>query len=268
MKKKDLKETQECLLDLLKYTCRVLEKNNLNYSLAYGTLIGAARHHGFIPWDDDIDIVLPYTDYLKMLNLPELNVSGAKYTVHWAGNTRINGNEKYDFSFAKIENNHTKCVFKKSDESGGAFLDVFPLTPLPEKDQQEYAKKIGYLQITLERLIIYKQNQVKELIRKCIGPLFYRAYRNRLIKESFKYANKGQRFEQLTDTWWGEDILHQAVPKEWFNDYTKLEFEGEKFNVISKYKDWLKLGYGNWQKLPPKAKRVQHHYFDLYDLRN
>lgn len=266
MEKKNLKETQLCLFDLLKYTCRVLEKNKLNYSLAYGTLIGAARHHGFIPWDDDIDIVMPYDDYLKMLQLPELNVSGAKYTVHWAGNTKLNFNEKYDFPFAKVENNRTKCVFQKSDENGGAFLDIFPLTPLPIEGQEEYAKKITKLQLGLERLIIYKENPAKEFIRKCINPI-YKVYRDKLIMESFRFTKTRQNFDKLTDTWWGKDVLTQAVPKEWFNNYAKLEFEGEEFNVISNYKKWLELGYGNWEKLPPKSERVQHHYFDLYDNR-
>ena len=265
MKRKTLKETQSYLFDLLKYSCRILENNNLNYSLAYGTLIGAARHKGFIPWDDDIDIVMPWNDYLKMLKLPELNIPDAKYTVHYSGNTKINKDEKYDFSFAKIENNYTKCIFKKSDEGGGAFLDVFPLTPLPLKEQREYAKKIGDLQTDLERLIIYKESHIKEFARKCLNPL-YRVYRDKLIKESFRYTKGDYDFDELADTWWGRDVINQSVPKEWFDDYTQLEFNGEKFKVISNYKEWLRLGYGDWEKLPPKEEQVHHHYFDLYDL--
>lgn len=267
MQKKSLKETQDCLFKLLKFTCRTLEENNLNYSLAYGTLIGAARHKGFIPWDDDIDIVMPYDDYLKMLKLPELNTPGAKYTVHYSKNTKLNNEKKYNFSFAKVEDNDTVCIFSRSDESGGAFLDIFPMTPLPLVNQYKYAKRIENLQIGLERLIIYKDNSIKENLRKCLAPL-RKLYRDRLIKESFRYADKKQNFTKLADTWWGKDLIQQAVPKDWFKDYTQLEFEGEKFKVISNYEKWLNQNYGNWEELPPKDQRTQHHYFDLYDMKD
>lgn len=256
MKKLDLKETQDCLFQILKYVDEVLEGNNLNYSLAYGTLIGAARHKGFIPWDDDLDIVMPYDDYLKMLKIPELNDRNNRYTLHYGKTER-----GYGYPFAKIEDNTTICKFKKTTDSGGAFLDIFPMTPLPQKNNKLYARKMGILHNKLAFLNSKSDNLLKNTVRSIASPL-RGYYRDKMEKEAFKYNN--EESELLTESMWSNDRLGQAVPKEWFKNYTKLEFESSRFKVISKYSNWLKIIYGNWEKLPSKEERVGHHEFVLY----
>lgn len=257
MRKLDLKETQGCLFQILVYVDKVLKKYNLNYSLAYGTLIGAARHKGFIPWDDDLDIVMPYSDYLKMLKIPEFNDTGNRYTLHYE-QTESN----YGYPFAKIEDNTTICKFKKTLDKGGAFLDIFPMTPLPGKDNKIYAKRMEVLHNRLAFINSKSDNSLKNVVHYIVSPL-RKYYRNKMENEAFKY-NTVKEAKFLTDSTWGDDRLGQAVPKEWFENYTNLEFESTKFKVISEYNSWLEIIYGNWKKLPPKEERVGHHEFDLY----
>lgn len=257
MKKLDLKETQESLLEILVYTDKILTQNNLRYSLAYGTLIGAARHKGFIPWDDDLDIVMPYNDYLRMLKLPELIGNNKKYTLHYRTTER-----NYGYPFAKIENNATICKFDNVTDKGGAFLDIFPMTPLPLTDTRTYTEKLERLHKELAFTYSKSNNLVKNTAHFIARP-FRSHYRDKMIDLAFKdVALDNSKF--LTDSTWSDDRLGQAVPEEWFNNYTNLEFESQKFKVITKYKEWLKIVYGDWRKFPPKEERIGHHGFELF----
>lgn len=257
MRKLNLKEKQNCLLEILIYTDKVFRENNLNYSLAYGTLIGAARHQGFIPWDDDLDIVMPYDDYLKMLQLPELNNLSNRYTLHYAQNDK-----NYGYPFAKIEDNNTVCRFRKTTDQGGAFLDIFPMTLLPDNNVTLYSKKMAKFHRKLAFINSKSLNPLKNIIHYLCRP-FRGFYRDRMIDYAFKYQGESTS-NLVTDSTWSNDRLNQAVPKTWFNDYIELQFESHKFKVISNYKKWLNIIYGDWEKLPPKNDRVGHHEFELY----
>lgn len=257
MKELNLKEKQACLLEILVFVDKLFRKNNLNYSLAYGTLIGAARHKGFIPWDDDLDIVMPYNDYIKMLNLPELNNLNKRYTLHYR-----KSDKDYGYPFAKIEDTNTICYFKKTTDKGGAFLDIFPMTLLPDKGALAYSAKMDKLHKKLAFIDSKSLNPLKNSIHYLSHP-FRRYYRDKMIDYAFKYQ-KYSDSGLVTDSTWSNDRVGQAVPKEWFDDYTDLEFELHKFKAISNYKSWLKIIYGDWEKLPPKNERIGHHEFELY----
>lgn len=258
MKKLNLKETQNQLLKILIYSDSIFKKYNLKYSLAYGSLIGAARHKGFIPWDDDLDIVMPVQDYLKMLDLNVLKDSDNRYTMLYPGNVK----KRYNYPFAKIEDSKTKCVFKKSNDKGGVFLDIFPITPVPMKNTWEYLRKLNRLHDRLSFTYSRSENPLKNVVH-CLSSPFYKYYRDELEKLSLKYSNLNN-YEYLVDSMWGTKKEERLIPKDWFNNYAQLEFEGHKFNVISNYDKWLKLVYGDWRSFPPKEQRVAHHDFDLY----
>ena len=258
MRKLNAKEIKGQLLDLLINVDKIFSRHSLNYSLAYGSLIGAARHKGFIPWDDDLDIVMPYEDYLKMLKLPELNKKGNRYTVHYSENERIN-NEQYNYPFAKIEDNYTKCEFKFTNDVGGAFLDIFPMTPIPETGQTEYFKQLLTLHDKLVFTYSNSTNPLKNFIHTLSRPLHCK-YRDELINKAFEFTNSNSGL--LVDATWS--VKKVPVPKNWFENYTRLSFEGHDFKVISNYKEWLEKIYGDWEQLPPVEDQVAHHYFDLY----
>lgn len=258
MRKLELRETQKTLLNILIYTDSILKKHNLRYSLAYGSLIGAARHKGFIPWDDDLDIVMPVQDYLKMLKLGELNDSSNRYSLYYPENA----SRRYNYPFAKIEDNKTKCHFYKSNDRGGAFLDIFPLTPLPSNDSQNYLRKLSELHDRLAFTYSRTDDPIKNLFHILSSPL-YKYYRNNLEDLSLKYSNL-QSYNYLIDSMWGMKKEERLLPKDWFTSYTQLEFENQRFDVISNYDKWLKMVYGDWSTLPPKKERIAHHDYELY----
>ncbi|MEE6637645.1 LicD family protein [Limosilactobacillus pontis] len=256
---KSVRERQKILLNILIYADKVMTENNINYSLAYGSLIGAARHKGFIPWDDDLDIVVPYKDYLKLLNLPELNNHSDHYSIYFSKN-----DDNYAYPFAKIEDNETRCCYYHVLDSGGAFLDVFPMTPAPIANLHNYSKYLTKNHNKLAFANSKSDNPVKNVIHKMARPK-YKKYRNRMIEEVFKYCNM-KDYNYLIDGTWSDNREKEYVPQKWFKDYRRIEFEGHDFKVITHYKDWLELIYGDWQKMPPKGERIGHHYFDLYKL--
>lgn len=253
-----IEERQKILLDILIFADKIFTKNNINYSLAYGSLIGAARHKGFIPWDDDLDIVVPYKDYMRLLDLSELNNHLNHYSIHYANN-----DGDYAYPFAKIEDNSTKCCFYHTLDKGGAFLDVFPMAPFPSKEQHAYSKYLTKYHDRLAFANSKSDNRIKNLVHKLARPM-YKRYRDRMIHEVFKYCNTIDSYDYLIDGTWSDNREKEYVPKEWFYNYKRIEFENYKFKVITHYKDWLNLIYGDWRKLPPKDKQVGHHYFDLY----
>lgn len=124
MKKLNDKETKQKLLNILEYFDFLCSENNLNYSLYGGTLLGAVRHKGFIPWDDDIDVAMPLKDYEKFLSLSE--IKAGKYRLH-DRNSEENNHENYYYPFAKLEDEDTIINFFKNRDKGGAFIDIFPI---------------------------------------------------------------------------------------------------------------------------------------------
>ena len=134
MKKLNLYDIKTLELDLLINFDKFCKENNLIYFIAYGTLLGAIRHGGFIPWDDDIDIQMPRTDYEKFLTLRD------KYESSFYGNViKTLGDKGYPFPFTKIENKNTLVIEHKMTTKikTGVWVDIFPMDGLPK-----YFKKI------------------------------------------------------------------------------------------------------------------------------
>ena len=254
MKRLNSDQVKHRLLNMLVYIDSVLKKHNLKYSLAYGTLIGAARHKGFIPWDDDVDIVMPFDDYLQMLHLPEFK---DKYVIYYPGKNQ----HRYNYPFAKVEDTGTKCYFKNTNDNGGLFIDIFPMTPLPKHRQKLYTEELQYLAHGVVFTFWRSPTSKLNFLHVLASPL-YKYYRDKLKNLSFKYINCD--YNLLIDSTWGSNRLAQALPKEWFNNYVELEFEGYKFNAISNYQKWLSIVYGNWRQLPDKDKQIAHHNFSAY----
>lgn len=124
MKELDIYKTQKIALEMLKVIANICEENNIDYFLAWGTLIGAVRHKGFIPWDDDVDILMPREDYNKFLKI-FLNVTN-NYDIYSVNNT-----DRYYISLSRIIDNTTIIIGeKKSNEDQkdcGIFIDIYPL---------------------------------------------------------------------------------------------------------------------------------------------
>lgn len=257
-KVENIRGVQSVILDILIYFDKICKKHNLRYSLAYGTLIGAARHKGFIPWDDDIDVLMPSADYLKLLELEELYSTDARFRLHTDKTERLY-NEKYIYPYAKLEDHNTEMVFYRNRDTGGAYIDIFPMTGLPKEKDICLAHWKKALELKRKISICGDRNPQKiKNIKNLAYRLFYKRLRQSLKKIVFKYPFNSS--DKIGDTAWGNAI----VPTNSFDNLIEMEFEGLNFSCFKEYDAILTRSYGDWRQLPPENERIPKHGYDLY----
>lgn len=262
MRKFNEKELKANLLNILIYFDELCRKNKLKYSLDGGTLLGAARHKGFIPWDDDIDVIMPLPDYKKFLALSEINDENNKYRIHTATTEQFY-NENYHYPFAKLEDATTIANYLHNYDEGGAFIDIFPITGYPN-DEQQREKLINELNVLHNKIgiIVHKFRNPIKIIRRYFYAANYKNYRDEMTQLAFNVDYESARV--VGDLLWANDRENEYLSKKDFEQYAKLDFEGKKFQVIENYQKLLELEYGDWEKLPPKSQRVSHHWIEVY----
>lgn len=262
-----LDEIKKIEVEILEYVKKVCEKNNLRYFLAGGTLLGSIRHKGFIPWDDDIDIIMPRPDYMKFLKLLENN---EKYNILTPYNEK-----NYYYFFTKladkrtllIENNH----FDKLDKLG-VCIDIFPVDGLPEDydEQKKYIKKL---------FNEYKKYQNSKFNWYCLSNNKIKKYAKMILKFPYflycKSVNRKKRILNLMEKYDYEKSKYIAyllsaykekeiVKKSIYDKSINVQFEGNTYPVAIGYIEYLTNMYGDYMKLPKAEKRVSHHNYEAY----
>lgn len=252
-------------LGILKEIHEFCQQNGLTYSLAYGTLLGAVRHKGFIPWDDDIDIIMPRRDYQILME--KFNTTKHIQNLKFVSNEL---DSRYYLPYGKVVNTSTDLVEKvNSDFHSGVFVDVFPLDKLLDsiKKSQLYFIKIKLLYniLTLKNLVISGNRAFyKNLIVRVSHIILYFIPRSALIKILIGMSRKFQKETHadyvgcLCPGVYGEK---EIMPSDWWNNYIDIDFEGCKFFASSDFDKILKKLYGDYMKLPPAEKQVSHHGF-------
>ena len=257
MKEIHLEELKTIQLDLLQKTADFCENNGLRYFLCGGTLIGAIRHKGYIPWDDDIDIAMPRPDYdrfVKIFNKPE--------NYYQVANLDVSPN--YTNAFAKVYDNRT--VLKELYYSGetGVNIDVFPTDGVKEVSQ---IRKIMLLHklLNTKEANYYKRSLSKMLINT-FGKLLLLPFSARRIarwidNEARKYSFGSLPTAGVISNPIG---LGEMVDKSVFDSDIYQEFEGRKYRIPVGYDTWLRSIYGDYMQLPPEEDRVTHHTFEAW----
>lgn len=264
------KEIKERLVNLLCRFDAICKENELKYSLGYGTLLGAARHKGFIPWDDDIDIIMPQDDYLRLLKLncfknQDFNSDCVLYEIDNASINKC----KYLYPFAKLVDGTTYIKANSFREIGGLWIDIFPITGLPsnEKSIKHLFKKIDKMHLQLaaaHRFRDLKKCSVIDFMKQ-IRCNFYYLVSHWIVRKMKKLAFSYSYNQNINvaNTIWGYGIK-EVVSKDLFNEFIEIEFEGKRFLSLKLYDQFLTTIYENWHQLPPKEKRVAHHYYNAY----
>ncbi len=257
---------QEMLIDF-KNLC---QKHGLRYYLDYGNLLGAVRHGGFIPWDDDVDVTMPYSDYQRFLEIAQKEF-GEKYFLQ-TSNTDIN----YYRSYARIRKNNTTFLDThnlKWDVHHGVWIDVFPLVEI--NPGLEFKIKRFLMQLSnyvlMDNFFQIHIDEFEEKLGKFgakLVTLFHKIPRS--IRVKFKYLLQYPIYSAKNKK--GLSIAWMAIssyyPKDIYANSCKLIYEGEEFDVPALYKKKLEIDYGDYMTLPPEDKRTGHGLNVIIDLEN
>lgn len=265
------------LLKILIEFDRVCKELKIKYSLSSGTLLGAVRHRGFIPWDDDIDVIMTRHNY-EMFSEKAQSILSNKYFLQ-----TYETDKKYPHHFAKFLNTEIVAVEKANMELNiqrGLFIDIFPVDIIPNN---KVLRLLYVITIRFLKVVKYAENYsaiVKNSAsnsKKCIKILFYPIAAlfgsNKVNKiETFVrcYFNNSDNSSNNRETYGDYDpgILQVCAGREMlfslFEEYMELEFEKNKFLCIKNFDDYLKKNYGDYMQLPPVEKRISHHDLIIY----
>lgn len=266
MKLVELDELRQIQLSILEVIDEFCAKNNIVYYLTGGTLIGAIRHEGYIPWDDDIDISMFRSDYERFVN--SFNEYSDKYQVFTAENC-----DWYPFPFAKVSDMDTLLIeeydkFEKYDI--GINVDVFPIDDCPSNplELNFLMKRIKILRkmLAIKLLpIIPKQAFYKNVILSIGKILCKRISLNEIalrINDLAKRYNSIQ-MEKCGIIVWGYG-QREIVNKSIFRKTCYVKFEEKNFPAPIGYHGWLTSVYGDYMELPPREKQRSHHEFKAF----
>lgn len=269
MKEIDAKEIKQIEFNILKYFAKFCEEHELSYYLMFGTLIGAIRHKGFIPWDDDIDVAMPRTDYLKLIEL--LNLKGNdQYKLISCNNV-----SEYNMPLAKIVDTRTILIQKGAIGNVrdlGVYIDVFIIDKLPNDmlERKRFFKRMKWERfkwyLSKRDFIFRKGSYFKDICMAIVSvPFKCRSAYSRCIKMDHM-ASRYSSIEAKDQT----VLLFAALPEETalkteeWNSIVKVEFEGELFSATAYYDKHLRNIYGNYMVPPTKENQVNAHDFVAY----
>lgn len=265
---KNLTDLQQCLLKELKWFDGFCREHHLRYYAIGGTLLGAMRHEGFIPWDDDIDLGMPRPDYERLKEY-EGKVFG-----HYTIETYLSNNKDYCYPASKVfDTNTTLIEHKRCNVVRGVFLDIFPIDGVGDdleeakKNYKRIAKLYRYfltVVATVRRGREFKKN-LAVVVSHCIPSFLQnqRDLRKKLNKYCAEYDYESSRFGgNLLGAYFEREI----VPLSIFGEPKEYQFEDIKIMGPQYADEYLKNIYKDWRKLPPKEKQVSHHDFVELDL--
>lgn len=263
MKKLTLDEMKKKEFDILVAFDTVCKKHGLRYGLSYGTLLGAVRHGGFIPWDDDIDVIMPRPDFDKLESLSDTAFGDNlffstpktdKSTIHAYGKLYDLQTEMIEFPKGKRIKTHV-------------YIDVFPLDGLPSdnKKRKKHSEKVKRLILNLYAFKVAK-DKLKEkmnIIKRCMWMLISlinailpkQFLNNRINKTVHRYGYDESEYQGMIV---GGDGEKDVMAKDVFVFDNKISFEGAMFPAPNKVEAYLEQTYGDYMTLPPEEERCGH----------
>lgn len=255
----ELKDIQLEILDAVTGFC---EKHGITYWLDFGTLIGAVRHKGYIPWDDDIDISMLREDYDKFMQLFNAENERYKFCSYETDKTFL-------CAFGKVLDTHT--VLYEPDKTGNKLcvnIDIFPYDNVPDSKQAKklYKKRDKYnILVTAQR---HRGRAKGNLVRRFAAwaiKVFVKIFR----KDSFikKIVRNAKKFSAVQTEFVGDfmgSLTYFACDKALLKEFIDGDFEGRTYKIPKEYDKLLTMVYGDYMTPPPEAERVSHHKFEAY----
>ena len=267
MKELTLQELKDIEFEILKVFDTFCKENNIRYFFAYGTLLGAIRYKKFIPWDDDVDVLVPRADYDRLLTLFK---DSDKYRLF-----AFEKDSNYRYPFAKLCNMTTRKIefgYNNGVELG-VDIDIFPLDSWDNdldkaKSESRYIgnqmKCLGFSKLKKSESPSPIKRIVKSMVMILCKTFGSEYFIKKIISASTKPGLQGSAYVGCK-TWclYGERGIHRA---EAFADSIEIEFEGQKFPAPIGYDEYLTDLYGDYLPEPPKEKQKTHHGFKDFRL--
>lgn len=256
----DINERKLVQLGIMDSFHRFCKEHDLTYSLAAGSLLGAVRHNGYIPWDDDIDVCMLRKDYEKLESLFP-NVLDGKYKM--ASIYRI---KEWHIPYAKIYDDSTLLIETKySTEEIGVNIDVYVVDDAPSEQKlwnHQYKQFLRFNKLlAIKNLKLSKERSfIKNLSIVLMKIPCLTINKRRLIEQWTKYikGNNDKKYK-LCFVYTGTD-MKKPFPNSYFNEIKEYQFEGRNFYGFKQADSYLTGLYGDYMKLPPEEQRVTHHH--------
>lgn len=257
-----------CLDELV----RICDKHNINYFLIGGTLIGAVRHKGFIPWDDDIDIGMLRADYDKFIKVCETEIDKSKFFLQ----IPETDSNSADFELARLRINNTKFVQehrKNLKTHEGFFVEIFPYDSIPNSKIKSFL--YSYFFKILKRIVGIRMGYNYDLKNFIIRSIMHiNVFFSKIIPLSYLY-NKVKNYHLNFDNINSQKVFLLAGAysnkkethlRQTVSEYDFLEFEGKNYKVPKNYDLFLKEQYGDYMQLPPENERINKHPVAILDF--
>jgi lipopolysaccharide cholinephosphotransferase len=267
MKELSIEENQSASFQVLKKLKEVFLEHGWKFYLTYGTLIGAIRHNGFIPWDDDIDVWVPRKDYEAFIEYYKNNSSKfLNYTLF-----HYSTSKEYIYPIARFSCNEYKTIFDNQKDYGlGVFVDIYPLDGFNPNDKK-FIKSLSW-----QRRIIgygtFKSFPKSKNILKNIAkwPFYFYAQHSNQTKRLEKISKFSQKYtfensKLFTCVCWEFTLFYD---KKTISAPIYHVFNGEEFLIPNGYDEILTIGYGDYMALPPVVERIGHHFYHTYRIDN
>lgn len=258
------KEMQACQLKILVDFQKVCEKNNICFYLAFGTCLGAVRHHGFIPWDDDIDL------FMRIDELNKLKEVESQLPSHLFLQTHEKETE-FGLPIARIRDTSTTLIEEdhcNRDINHGVYIDIYPLFYCNENSLK---MKVTVIESYLCRLFIYNappsnKGFVSKVVSNMVLHILPYKIRNKAANYLYKRITSQKKTKYVSNF---PDISQgKLYCDEWFGEPVMAEFEGVEMPLPTKASDFLTYYFKDYMKLPPEDERNVHHQYLFADFHN
>ena len=255
----ELKKIQLEILDVVAAFC---EKHGISYWLDGGTLLGAIRHKGYIPWDDDIDVGMMRPDYNKFMRL--FNQENDKYKFY-----SIENNPNFYYASGKVLD--TDTVLYEPDKNGTRLsinIDICVYDNAPESDKElskmyDVRDRLRWLHSLRTSASAPRGNILRRFCVRSVRMGMRVFPENYFIKKLSDHSQKYNKTE-LDRVGNFNFYIRMVCGKQVFREFIDREFEGKFYKIPIGYDEWLRAFYGEYMELPPEEERISHHSFEAY----
>ncbi len=259
----DINEIKRIITQTLKTFDAFCRSHNILYSIGYGTMLGAVRHHGFIPWDDDVDVIMSRENYNKLLSV--CDALDSNYSL-----VSINNCNGFMAPLAKIIDNRTLLIQKNHAGEKvqlGIYIDVFVYDVIPQN--KSLKKSLYRIQNILQKAWSFSENSYHlkrhsliSTIRKSLNKTKIARVFSCMMNSIAKKKRKGQVYSNLMYSVYNRE--REEIDNNELLDLSEYHFEDLIVFGVKDYDKYLRKLYGDYLKLPPEEKRVTHHNYTAY----